>query len=299
VAGQYPVLLTAENSNGQPTGYTWQNGNTLPDAGTAVELGLPNGFSTAVNTLSVTASGLPGYDVDMQEQIGLTMIASGVGVPGSTSFENVLAPDSGASQQFTYPAGFPDAVQTETSVFTTAIGNCADVSAVATRASPVADAGLAVDFAQLLPMLVSSSVDIANAAQPLVTWSPADAGALTATDGIVVMVVWRNGSNNGVWTIVAPPTATQVQAPVLPASASAWSPALSAGINTPPTVAFVQASFFAGYGDLRQNAGPASLTSLLLRNIVYGEGGYSSGPIVPPMQLDGTLQMSVVTPSAD
>jgi hypothetical protein len=296
-AGHAPVLLEALNG-GTIVGYTWQKGVPLPDDGggspETVDVNITNPWSTATNTLSLTPSNFP--DAAIAGSATATMIVSGLAVPLNGGTDNGTLT---GTYSFTYPAGYADAVQTEANEFSLSPSTAA-ISSIATRMDPAAgDAGLAVDLSTLLPLLASSTLDSTTAAQPIVSWSPADAGALGATQGVLVTLVWSNGAAYGSWTIVTPPTTAQVQAPVLPSAVSGYAPSATSFFRTPPTVALVQATFFTGYQSLRAQAGTAGLTSVILSQLVGSNGGYFSGPIAPPLSENGTLQMTAITHQGD
>jgi hypothetical protein len=304
-AGHTSVLLTALDVNGQPTGYTWQNNVALPppDAGATVPVSLGNAWSTASDSITVNASGLPAFAAGMNGTILFTMVAGGVPTPAEGFDSDFGAPDSGASATFTFPTGYPDTVQTEANVLNQLMiaGQYIEqISAVATRSTTAPDSGVAVaDLSQLLPLVLSASMDTTNVAQPIVTWTVADAGSIAGVSGVITSLVWKNYPSAGSWTIVAPPTATQVQPPALPAALSAWAPS-SADQMWSPTVALVQASFLGGYAGLRAQAGTAGLTSDLIEADYSGDNGFEWGqPAVPPLPANGTLQMTAITASGD
>ncbi len=232
----------------------------------------------------------------------LEMIVGGVpfGASGGTTGQYVSQPDAGLSATFSYPVGFASGVQLETGLYNNNTYPAVGMSTAATRSAQGADASIAVDYGQLLPPLASATLDATNPAQPIVTWSPNDAGVLASTDGIVVSILWEVGNGwNGVWTFVAPPTSTQVQVPLLPTGVTAFVTDGGAYFAQVPTVAYVQTSFVTGYAALRAQAGTAGLTSLMVAADQSNNGGYLGGGVVPPLPADDTLQMSAVTRGGD
>jgi hypothetical protein len=298
--GHFPVLLTALDANEDPIGYTWQDSVAVPaDGGSAlVDVNLTNPWTTAVDSFTITAFG---EGQPYNGTIAFSLLADGVGTRVSVA-ENEIGMnvgDAGLSQTFPYPPGYASAIQGEVGVENIQYGNGqgAFITSMATR---VADAGAtSTDLGQLLPMLVSATIDTTSVAQPVVAWTVSDAGSVGGANGVVVTTNWTSNGVTGIWTIVAPPTATSVTAPALPASATAWTPASNAIFFQPPTVAVVQATFFPGYAGLRAQAGTAGLTSVLLSYRTSGSGGYFNGPIAPPLSANGTLLMTAVTAPGD
>jgi hypothetical protein len=295
VAAHYPVLLTASDVNGTPVGYDWQKGNAIaPDDAGISHVTVSNPWSTTSDTLTVSGSGVPAFLYGDDTTIALTSVTTGVPTQSSSEFGPVT--DAGVSWPFTVPAGYADSIQAEANVSSFDINFGVAISAVATRGAPPADSGTtSIDMSPLLPTFNAASVDVtstdAGAAQPLVNWSLIDAGSVAAADGVLVTLLWSGGSSPGVWTLVAPPTATSVQTPALPPSAP-YAPSSSAFWPTVPAVAIVQASFFGGYAGLRAQAGTAGLTSLVANS-------WGSGAIVPPLPANGTLEMTAVTENGD
>jgi hypothetical protein len=294
-AGEFPVLITAYDANNDALGYTWKKGNVLPTDGGIAQVNVTNPWSTASDTQTINATGAPGYFPGNQSLVALTAFATGVPTTYDTYF-GPLGPDGGMSYPFTYAAGYADSIQAEANLST--FGNNSSISAIATRASaPAASGTTSLDMSQLLPAIASSSLDTssdAGVAQPVVTWAltAGDAGSIGSANGVVVSISWTDGSANGQWTLVAPPTASQVQPPALPSAVSAYAPSSSSNWGSPPVVAIVQASFIPGYAGLRAQAGTAGFTSLVIQS-------YTGGPIVPPLQTDGTLQLTAITANGD
>jgi hypothetical protein len=301
--GHFPVLLTAWDDYGQTLGYTWQDSIAVPaEAGATAHVNLTSPWSPAIGNFTVTATGYPPGN---EGTLVFTMLAGGVATTTSNSdYELQMDGDAGAAQPVIYPIGYADSFQTEANVYTDEYGPeyGAFITSVASRAA-AADAGtLVLDYATLLPMFISASVDStgdAGVALPVVTWSLADAGSVAGANGVVASITWSSGNVSGLWTIVAPPSAASVQAPALPSAVMAWGPAPGAQFTQPPTVAMVQASFYAGYAGLRAQAGTAGLTSVMLTDQAVNYGGYTYGPIAPPLQANGTLQMTAVTTPGD
>jgi hypothetical protein len=297
VGGEVSVLVTAVNPSGNS--YTWQKGIALSDDGGGASAAFTGSWDASANNLAVTGANVPTFAQGFRSSESLSMVVNGV--PYTQAYNGGFAQDdAGLYWPFTYPAGFADSVQVEDNVANFG-SNLVYVSAIASRSAPTAgDAGVTLDLSQLLPPMTGASIDRTNPSQPIVTWSPTDAGALAGSDGVVIALAWGyDPSSPGSWTIVAPPTATQVQVPLLPASAGAFTPDGGTSFAF-PTVAFVHATFLGSYPALRAQAGTAGLTTMMVGDILLGGGGFLTGqPIVPPLSANGTLVMSAATQQGD
>lgn len=301
VDGQVQVLVTANDVMSGGSEYTWQKGLALSDAG-VTDAAVTNPWSSSVATVDL-AETLPAYSYELYGTASLEMVSGGIPftVSGEIEEQYITQVDAGLQASFSYPVGFPDGVQLETGLYSQNEYPGIGITTVATRSAPGADASVAVDLSQLPPPLTGATVDTTNPAQPVITWSPNDAGALAASDGLVVSLLWEVGSGNasGVWTFVAPPSATQVQVPLLPSTVTAFATDGGVFFDNPPTVAYVNTSIVGGYAALRAQAGTAGLTSVMVAADTSNNGGYLGGPIVPPLPANGTLQMTAVTRSGD
>jgi hypothetical protein len=283
-AGQFPLLaLAIETSTQQEIAYTYQLGNVaqpeggLPDGDTSlpITVSLPWMTSTATATLSATnPPGLPGDGGTTSTANGVTFnyyeaaegLFTSVPSPAGTTFD-----DAGTqSAAFAMHTGYPDFVQAEAVDTIRTPNDRYLVAAGATRAAPQATS-LATSFdLSTLPLITATSLATADggATQTLnVTWT--STGSLAAANGIYVSAQWSSSMTtdagtvymNGTWTILAPPTATNVQAPALPAEFAAWGPSPTAYVNATPRMAAVQASFVSGYAGFRAAFGAVSFLS--------------------------------------
>ena len=308
VAGQFPVLVTSRDSNGAALGYAWQKGNTLPGDGGVAHVAVGGAWSMTSDTLTVTTDSPPPFALANSDNgyLGFSAIANGMGTGRANSyFGSIGADDAGVTFPFPYADGFPDSLQSEANVtnYGTTGGNVGvSVSAIATRGAGDAGTGTTnLDITQLLPPIQTASIDsTTNPTQPTVTWDMGDAGSVATADGVVVAFTW-SGSNdggfvNGRWTIVAPPTATSVQVPALPAAQGGYAPFTGAFFSNQPAVLIVEATFLSGYAQLRAQVGTVPLTSQFNSNLSFS----SSSPIlVPPLPVDGTLRMTAFTANGD
>jgi hypothetical protein len=294
-AGTFPILVQALGPSGEYgeslLGFTYQNGNTLPLDGGTAHVTLNGPWSTTLTTQSIAVQNELETQYTYSEY---TEIANGVGDGNGQYVEP--GTDGGGSAQYTAYPGYPTSIQSEVNVSATRGPNIA-VSAIATRGAPSLDGGTATfDMSTLLPLLDNVTLDMSQPAQPTVSWVT-EAGSLAGASGTIVMVTW-NGTNDGgdvqgTWTIVAPPTATSVQAPLLPAALSAWEPTADANFSTSPAVIVVQGSFLAGYADLRaQFAGLSSLQGVT-------QDTFLSAGAVPTLPVDGTVRLTAMTYNAD
>jgi len=308
VAGQFPVLVTSRDINGAALGYAWQKGNTLPGDGGVAHVAVGGAWSTTTDTLTLTTDSPPPFAAANSDNgyLGFSAIVNGMGTEGANSyFGGIGADDGGVTWPFPYADGYPEHLQTEANVTnygTSASGNGVTISAIATRGA--GDAGSATTnlaISQLLPPIQTASIDATtNPVQPTVTWDIGDAGSVATTDGVVVAFTWSGNDDggfvNGIWTIVAPPTASSVQVPALPAAQADHAPFSGAFFSNEPAVLIVEATFLSGYAQLRAQAGTAALTSQFNSNLSFS----SSSPIVvPPLPVDGTLRLTAFTANGD
>jgi hypothetical protein len=292
--GAFPVLVQAVGYDGQDRevtlGFLYQNDNTVsPDGGTT-HITLSGQWSTALTTqlINVTnASGLYAY-------AEFNQIADGVAYGASSYVEP--DDDGGGAAQFTGYAGYPTSIQNEVNVSANRGPNLS-VSAIATRGTPSLDGGAAsFDLSTLLPLLDDVTLDASQPAQPAVSWVT-EAGSLAGANGAIVALAWSGsndaGSVTGTWTFVAPPTATSVVAPALPAAVAAFAPSADSTFSQTPNVIVVQGSFLASYADLRSRFAALPVTSGVI-NATFTETG-----VVPPLPVDGTLRLTAITYNAD
>jgi hypothetical protein len=301
--GDVSVMVTANNLMTGGSAYAWQKGLSMSGAGDAgVDADIPDAWSSATSSLAFTGT-LPDGSLGQSGTAQLEMIANAVPFAASGGTPNLYIgnPTNGLNAAFTYPTGFADAVQLETGLYSTNTYPIIPIAVVATRTAPADDASVGFDYGTLPPMLSTATIDdTTNPAQPIVTWTPNDAGALANTDGVVVSLLWPvQNMPSGVWTIVAPPTSQQVQVPLLPAGTTAFATDGGVPFANPPTVAFVQASFLSGYPALRAQAGTAAVTSVMIAYDQDNNGGYLGGVVAPPLPVNGTLQMTAITRSGD
>jgi hypothetical protein len=302
--GEFPILAIATGAVGEYA-YTYKKGNVaVPDAGLedggvlAVTVTQPWASSAVTQTISaVNAPPAPDAGGVANQQVNFYYEEVAGGVPYSES-PATTADDGGVQNAgFVAHTGYPDFVQVEAFDSISALGGSAfSFVAAATRTAPPATSENATLDLSKLPFFTSSAVDTTDGGtpeQPTVTWT--SAGSFAASDGIVTAMQWYAAPTDGgeaytygSWTILAPPTATSVQAPALPSQLAAWAPAANAGYYSPPSVAAVQASFLTGYPQLRAQFG-----SLPLFNT---NGNLLS---LPPLPVNGTLYVSVIKQNDD
>ncbi len=294
--GKFPVLVQAmEGDPSVEIGYTYQNGNALASDGGVTHLSLKGTWSPAAPPHTVSVS-----NFDENDETGYATyseIADGVsaGVPA------FLSADTGnASNDYPAHPGYPASVQSEANVSADR-GGAAAISAIATRSAPSADAATtSFDLSTLLPLLDAVNFDSTQPAQPTVNWTT-EAGSLASASGTIVRITWSYLPDGGeeyvqaTWTILAPPTATSVKAPALPASLAAWTPTADASFGSPPTVIVVDGtdSFLPDYAHLRASFSALPAQSSLLNDKPTLDG------VVPPLPADGTLRLTAFTPIGD
>ncbi len=105
------------------------------------------------------------------------------------------------------------------------------------------------DLTTLLPRILDASAAAASG-HLQVSWTPD--GALTATDGALLLSSWTEGSGLHEAYVMAPPGATSpLTLPTIPADLVAYRPGGAASFMT-PTVIFIEADFMSGYADFRE-----------------------------------------------
>ncbi len=302
--GAFPLLVLAQGGAdaGYGTlGYTYQNDNTIPSDGGIAHVSATGAWFTTTTTNTIIESNSPLYTNFTSQYAALSGIQDGV--EGYPVVDYLTEVDGGASATFVGYPGAATYVQSEGTVTQSdSTYSHLQVSSIAIRAQAPADGGSVVSFdlSTLLPFIGNVGLDAGAAppdsgasGQPSVSWG-VDGGSLASASGLVVQVVWSQGvgNNTGTWTIVAPPTATQVQAPVLPSSVAGWGPAPTASFSS-PTIVVVQGSFFSGYSDLRKQFTAIPATNNLVTGQPY------SGPVVPALPVNGTLRLTAYTINGD
>ena len=298
--GRFPILVQA--MSGDPSAevaYAYQDGNTLAGDGGVTHVSMNGTWSLAApaQTVSVT-------NFDWNNQTGFATyseIADGVsfGVPAH------LSSDTGSASS-TYPThpGYPASVQSEANVSVYGVGGgvASVISAIATRSTPSGDGG-------------TTNFDSVDAPAPPRRGEPRRDPACAAVRDLVDRgrvargherddcedSSWSQLPDGGTdyvqttWTILAPPTATSVKAPALPASLAAWTPTDPSGFQTQPTVIVVDGldSFLPDYAHLRASFSALPAQSSLL----YDNQAIDS--VIPPLPADGTVRISAVTPAGD
>jgi hypothetical protein len=153
------------------------------------------------------------------------------------------------------------------------------------------DGGLSLEFGDRLPQISASGIDAGVQGRPFVSWT--STGSLAGADGTYVVLSWSEprdaGRAVGRWTLLVPPTASSVLPPVLPAGFRG-APSTVPSFQDVPAVASVEASFLAGYAQLRSVGGALAPTGSLL------EGG---NHVVPALPQNGTVRFSAYAATSD
>jgi len=246
-----PVLAEAYAVNANLLGFAFQKGNALSgfDAGAG---SLPVSLAAATWSTSTTTQVLA--VVNQQDGGPSPSIYSGEvanGVVHQLSQQTVVD-DAGAQQTVvTTHVGYADTLQSEADILNTQWA----ISAAVGTAPPTSSGTVTIDATSLgsLPQITAVTVDPTVPAQPKLTWTLSQ-GSLGVTTGLVSYTQWQATSDagtviNGNWTIVAPSSATSIQAPALPASAGAYQP--PAGAQLQGTVQGLVGSVIGSYAKLR------------------------------------------------
>ena len=299
-AGQFPLLaLAVDSTSQQEVAYTYQLGNLaqpeggLPDGDTSLPIAITLPWETSTATATLTSTNPPGLPDDG----GTTSTADGVslayyevaeGIPFSVPLARGDTIDDGGTKsgEFAMHPGYPGFIQGQAFDLVNT-PNGIVVEGAATRAAPQATS-LAMSFdLSTLPLITATSIETTDGGttlQPNVTWT--STGSLSAADGIYISAQWFSSAAteagtvyvDGTWTILAPPTATNVRAPALPASLAAWAPSATASFNSRPRVGAVQASFVTDYAGFRAQFGGLSILS-----------GYEI--VLPTLPVNGTVHL--------
>jgi hypothetical protein len=269
-----------------------------PDGGTTT-VDVTGTWSTEnPNVAAFTAEGVLG---ESNVYAAYSLIADGVEFPQTGYLDGT---QSSYLESFPGYPGYASVVQSELSTESYQ-DDWVAISAIATRSAFALDAGPTIDLSTALPLISSFAYDAGaptddagNAAgpgQPYVAWGT-DAGSLAGASGVVVQIQWNAQycDNNAAayWTIVAPPTATSVTAPSLPAPYAGWAPNAASNFCNVPVVAIVQSDAVPTYTVFRNQFATFPATN----TFVSGNG---SPPYVPALPANGTLKLTGVTQNTD
>ncbi len=296
--GKYPLLAQETDVNGTPVAFTYEKGVALAADGGLDEAGTQEvsmadaGPWTPISLLSVSGTNGP---TESFLQFVFTEVSGGVPFAALGS-----APTTSGSAQVSFVAhpGYPDFVQLETNFVppsqSTSESNGTAYAAIATRAATLAAVPTTVDVTTALPALTSSVLDFSNVARPSVGWSTS--APFTSVDGAILVATWNTDAEvsvSGLWTFIAPPTQSLVQAPVLPAAVAAWAPVSGASFGV-PTVVLAEATFWPGYDAFRAtSAGIAAGAANALANCIFGDNARGCVPVLPT---DGTIRITAFLP---
>ncbi len=285
--GHFPVLLEALDDSAKPIGFAFLKSGDLATDGGIPSVAIPAPWVTTTTKQSVTTTNVP---ADLTVSTGYSEVTAGVSLQSSRLAGGAaLVPD--VTSDFVEHLGYPDFVQREVGVQRSVPGGGRSVTAIAERAAPPsADGTSTYDLATLLPNITGVTLDRTSVTRPLVTFT--SASPLTAADGAIARLTFRQTDDAGqpatvIWTIVAPASATSIATPLLPAAAAAWTPSDQAQFEA-PSLAFVDATFVAGYPAARAGFGTIDPTANLSRNITTN--------VIPPLPVAGTLRISGYTP---
>lgn len=291
--GSQTVPLLVERVNGSDVaGWTAAKGVTFLADGGETPVTFPAWNTTTVGQ-TVTATNAA--DAGNNFYVSFGEIANGVVI---RSTEYAGPPGNDPSLSFRAHPGFGDALQAGAMAYDYSVANGGGVGilgAAVRAAAPTADGGVTIEWGNRLPGLTSAGIDAGAPTRPSVAWT--SAGSLANADGTYVILFWNEprdaGTALGSWTILAPPTATSVQTPALPAGFKS-APRTVASYESPPRIVAVEASFVPGYAQLR--AAAAALTPG--DTVLVGNGSPSSAN-VPALPTNGTVRFSAYTQNND
>jgi len=276
-----PILVDAQDANGNILGFTFQKNNALSgwDAG-LLDLSLAaDTWSTSLTTQTVVVDNLPDGDYPNPN-----VSESANAILHRLNFQYVNDDAGGQLMQVTTHVGYGDTLQAETSISPNGQWFLATATA---SAPPTTDGTITVDATPLgvLPQISQTNIDQTNSARPALSWTTAQ-GSLASTTGLIGNLMWDGTDDagaaiNGNWTIVAPSSATSLQAPALPASAGAYAPLPDASIQN--VLQGLTGTAVPSYGQLR-TVGAAVAAPI--------QGGCTFTPIIPYFPA-GTLSLTI------
>jgi hypothetical protein len=268
--GKFPLLVTAEDVDGNALGFAFQNANTIvADGGVPIALAGP---WSALGTVTFNLSHAPTSGVFAE----LDEVASGVAIWNTSAAPG--DPDSGvASVAIASHPGYADFVQPKVTVNS---GGQWYLQMATRMAAPGATGTATFDLSTNLPAIQSTSITTADPARPIVSWTAT--GSLASAAGTLVVLSWAgNGGLSGGWTLVVPASTTSVQLPALPADAGTWIPPAQPDFSG-PALWVVTADGLSTYAQARAALQP-----------LYGIDPTSfSGP-VPFLAANGTIRVSM------
>jgi hypothetical protein len=256
VGGQFPLLALAKTLTGQEVDYTYQKANALLEDGGTPSVTIAQAWTPATVSQIVTTSALPPAPGSVA--LGYTEASGGVGTPIDPSSQG--ASGTGAAQR-TYPVhtGFPDFVQVGAGTGVIGGGFESTIGVASRFATPTSSQTTSLDLSTL-PWITSAVADStedagASVVQPIVRWSTS--GPLTGAAGVIAQFIWGTpptdggAQSDGTWTIIAPATASSVQAPAMPAG-SEWAPTPGSSVYAQGArVAALGGSLVSSYASLR------------------------------------------------
>ena len=252
-AGPVPTLLTAiDLVNGTALnslgGFAYSKTSVFPADGGTLDIDLDQTWSPT-STLDVNVTNVPPGVDPSDVEVEHDEYADGYPF-APYPYGPVVTADADAGTESlsyeTYP-GFADFVQSEARLSAQLFAEDHRVvngQNIASRSDTIPTT-VSFDLSQLLPQILSAGVDNVSAPlRPIVSWTPV--GSLASADG--TYVVLSDGESYS-WTLVVPPSATQVQVPALPASVSSWAPDPTVSFQV--LVATVEVDGVSGYAALR------------------------------------------------
>ncbi len=281
-----PILVDAQDANGNVIGFTFQKNNALSgwDA-SLLNLSLAAGtWSTSLTTQTLVVDAPDGGSAP-----NVVASESANAILHKLNYQYVNDDAGGQLMQVTTHVGYADTLQLEASYTPNYQWFLATATAVA---PPTADGTITIDATPLgvLPQINTNSVDQTNSARPVLTWTTVQGSLATSTTGLIATFMWGGADDAGAtitgnWTIVAPSSATSLQAPALPASAGAYAPLPDASIQS--VLQGLTGTAVPSYGQLR-TVGAAVAAPI--------QFGCTFTPIIPSVPA-GTLSITLFSSS--
>jgi hypothetical protein len=235
------VLARALDQGFQVVAHSFKKNNAFVTDGGAVDV--TTGAWKPPTNLTVTVSNIP---QGVYAGVDLLEIADGHGYRNNQPIGL-----EGESVTLITADGFAEAVQANVSLNSQSLGSR---RILAKRTAP--GATIAVDAAQVLPEITSSTVSGADSRRPLISWT----AATTGTDGGLVRVRFVNAEDRySTWTFVVPPGSSTITAPAFPAEAASLLPmqndAGAEDVFEDAQILFLEADVLPSYAPFRSQMG--------------------------------------------
>jgi hypothetical protein len=283
--GQFPLLVTAYDTNGFPAAYANSRGNVASNDGGLGSIELADAtWATSLGKWTVDVVNIP--KGTQNPNLIFSEIAGGIATPQQQGLDTSPGDGGSLPTTFTTHPAFSDFVQTEISW-----GTYTAFSVIATRSdTPAPDGNVTMDLSNVLPLITAGTSDFQKApTRPTANWSFESGTGGSA--GSLVQIAWAQstdaGAVNSTWTFVVPPGVTSLQAPELPSTATQWIPA------------FIYSNYVSVYSADTTSGFSSTEFRELAPSLPFGTAYYYDQPFIPPLPANGTARLTLLIPFAD